>query len=798
MSSIITSQTKSVIVKERVNTEKLNLLIHSKKLLDWDKQQKDNTNNDEFVRNHIKSLKDFSDKIKNNYIEITYTLDNFGRYKNTSPCGLGYSYTNMYKEIRAHLANDYYVDLDIVNCHPTILYNECILYNFIKNKEIFKLEYLKNYIDNREDIYKEIYDNYKNITTLEGEKINDYNYRATLKGIFTTILYGRGKDDIEKKHNINIEDIEIFDNFYNEIRKISKKFIEIEDFEEINKYVSYNKQNNNDNSNIVGCIMSIILQTIERMLLDFTIDIVEKLGYKTGARIHDGFHIEKSKNFTIENMNNDIQKIILELKNFNRYININDKIKCFNIKIKDFELDNSFLEVEYEYKTYLFHKQYLEEKVSKIKNYYLIEDNTKINSYELYKKQDFLDYYCSFTDFKIGKIPFIKYWIDDKYKKEFNEINFDPSGTKEGIYNTFKGFEILKHEINEQLPTTQLEREKIIKPLLQLLYKLSAEKQDNFKVLMAGLSHILYKPYKKTRVCYLIKGVKTGQGKNTLFLLLQAIIGSEYCNCTTNLGTLFDKFANGRVNKLLVAINEMSVSDLSKYMEKIKDAITENTMDYEVKNVMSQKYNSYENYFIFTNNPLMFVQDKDRRFMVIDVDRIDYNYIIEDCKKINTNKCDFFNNIYSIIGDKDKKPNYFILRVFYDYMIQYFKDNDIENYDFEKNIENEDKKAIKNVDIFTEFISDFIIKKIKNDNNIEFIETSGIFLLNECKEYYKIRNYEMKYNASNIIKSFNVKFPNIMEVKRKKNSNIQIINVNNILNILEMSRDECIEFEIEF
>jgi hypothetical protein len=818
MSSIITAEKKVVKVLERVNTENLNLLIHSKKLLDWDKKQKENNNNNEqeFVRNHIKSLKDFREQIDNDYIEISYTVDSFGRYKNKSPYDLGYSYTNMYKEIRAPLAYLYYVDLDIVNCHPTILYNECILYNSIKKKEIFKVKYLKDYIKRREEIYTEIFQNNPEITTLEGEKINDSNYRATLKGIFTTLLYGRGKSDIEKKHNITIEDIEVFSNFYDEIQTISKKFIEIEDFKEINKYVRNNKQRENDNTNIIGCIMSIILQTIERLLLDYTIEIVEKMGFKTGARIHDGFHIFKTNKDNIAINEFDIEKINHNLRYFNRYNSIKENILFENmtVKIKDFDIDDTFLEVDTEYKKYLYHKNRFESKygVAKVENYYIVEEisndifqnkdeilySPSLNGYTLYNKEKFIELYRDFTEFKIGKKSFIQYWLDDPYKRKYKKMEFDPSGTKKSIYNTFKGFEILQHTIDKPLPTTQKEREIIIKPLLQLLFKLSAEKKANYSVLMAGLSHLLYKPYKKTRVLYLIKGVKTGQGKNTLFLLLQAVIGAIYCNCTQNLGSLYDRFGNGRVDKLLVAINEMSVSDLAKYMEDIKTSITENTMDYEVKNVMITKYNSFENYFIFTNNPLMFVQDKDRRFMIIDVDIIDYDYIIDNDIKIKTTKRDFFNNIYNIIGDRDNKPNYFILRVFYDYMIQYFIDNDIGNFDFESNIENDEKKAIQNVDIFTEFIRDFIIKQIKADGSIERIETNGIALLKDCKTYYSTRNYEMKFNSTSIIKNINVKFPNAMTQKRQTNSRSWVIDIDLILKQLDMTRDDCIEYELDF
>jgi hypothetical protein len=131
-------------------------------------------------------------------------------------------------------------------------------------------------------------------------------------------------------------------------------------------------------------------------------------------------------------------------------------------------------------------------------------------------------------------------------------------------------------------------------------------------------------------------------------------------------------------------------------------------------------------------------------------------------------------------------------------MMQYFIDNDIGNYDFESNIENDEKKAIQNVDIFVEFMRDYVIKQLKSDESLEEIETHGLALLTECKKYYSARNYEMKFNENSIIKNINVKFPNVMNEKRTSKSRLKIIDVNLILEQLEITREDCIEFELEF
>lgn len=819
--------TKSVIVKELVNVDHLKLLLHSKKLQEWDEKHSGsgdtgnrngdtengnsgNGNAEEFKRNHILSLQNFNRQIFDGYIEIEYRVNSYGRYANINPFGCGYSYTNMYNQIRALLADKYYIDLDIVNCHPTILYNECIIHNWKKQRDIFKTGKLEYYINNREKIFKEIYVDNPNMTSDTGETINDDNYRSIIKLIFTTILYNRGIEGIETANNINIRDNvknKFILDFIKEIKSIIHNFIQLDEFKELYNFQLKKKQNEQDLSNIDGSIMSCILQTIERHLLDDLIDECEANGFISGARIHDGFHVLKQSNKL--NQTVDILPAILEsrLAKFARYIiteKTKYKISPFKIVMKPFNVDKTFLDPDTTHKSYLYIKNKFEtlEGVAKIDNYYIISkknktsnlDNDIINQYEIVDENKLKIRYQDFNDFKYGKIPFLDYWIKDPTKQRYDDLTFDPTLTRTGIFNTFRGFNILKHTF-DKLPDTQSEREPIIEPILALLHKLSAENARNYKFIMNYISHLLSRPYKKMGICFIIKGEQQGQGKNTLFLLLSAIIGELYCNCTSNLDSLFGRFANGRTDKLLIAINEMSYNESKIYSQKIKDAITEPNFDYEVKNVMSIKYNSFENYFIFSNSIVPIpIENKDRRYFVIDIDSVRYNNISLQSGITYEKKSDFFDTIYKIIGDRNNKPDYFTLRVFYDYMIQYFIDNNVAEYKFNENLDTDDKQNIKNTDIFMEFMQEFIIKSIQKDNTIEKIIFKSTDIMKDYKLYCDKCNIKCDLSINQFTTRLSVKFGDCIIKHNTSISRNKIIDVNKILEVLQLSREDCVDF----
>ena len=183
---------------ERIDIKNLELLLNSFKLRQWDSKQKyvEDRTKQHLILPNLNLLKDI---IENDRVKITYTLDNYGRYKNSNGIK-GYSYTNMFSIVRNLLSSKYYDDIDIVNCHPVIIYNLCLIYNKTTKKRI-PVTALKKFIDERERILKEIVDNnpggHMNEERIEGVCMN----RNVAKRFCLTLFFGASLENMKDNFN---------------------------------------------------------------------------------------------------------------------------------------------------------------------------------------------------------------------------------------------------------------------------------------------------------------------------------------------------------------------------------------------------------------------------------------------------------------------------------------------------------------------------------------------------------------------------------------------------------------------
>lgn len=125
--------------------------------------------------------------IKDNVIEFTYKKPNhkWGRLVSFN------SYITLRKEIRHTFAKDLYIDIDIVNCHPTILY-QILTSNNITCKT------LKEYIEQRDHKLKQICETY-NVSI------------DVAKNLFIRIIYGGSINEwIKQNKLIHNESSEIY------------------------------------------------------------------------------------------------------------------------------------------------------------------------------------------------------------------------------------------------------------------------------------------------------------------------------------------------------------------------------------------------------------------------------------------------------------------------------------------------------------------------------------------------------------------------------------------------------------
>lgn len=212
-------------------------------------------------------------------LKVCYFVDNknkVGRFK-TRVEGEGTScplvYCNMQREVRAWLAYSYYYDLDLVNCHPKLLYALCI------QNEIHA-PFLYNYIQDRGSILTQVMDS----TGVSKDQA---------KTLFISILFGASVSTWCKEHNnISMHLVPGFvHDFRSEILTNAGTILNLKKYQYIVDYCVSHKQ---DNPNIIGVRLSMLLQTLERQVIESLVDIVQKDGYTVGSIIYDGLHIDKS------------------------------------------------------------------------------------------------------------------------------------------------------------------------------------------------------------------------------------------------------------------------------------------------------------------------------------------------------------------------------------------------------------------------------------------------------------------------------------------------------------------------
>ena len=137
----------------------------------------------DIYQHQVQEVKNYCDKVKNGKIEIKYVLrGKYGRY--FAEDNKVKSSINMWGELRFHLFSEKEYDIDIQNCHSSILFD------LINNRDDYEVEYLEQYIKERDNII--------NSFSLSESAINSYNIenkcfstkKDIIKSLFTILLYG--------------------------------------------------------------------------------------------------------------------------------------------------------------------------------------------------------------------------------------------------------------------------------------------------------------------------------------------------------------------------------------------------------------------------------------------------------------------------------------------------------------------------------------------------------------------------------------------------------------------------------
>jgi P4 family phage/plasmid primase-like protien len=198
---------------------------------------------DDFGVEYNTILKSYFKKIKRNKVSVSYSLKSQRVFANNS------SLQGFKRCIRHTIAEDNYVDVDIVNSAPTMLLQ------ILKINKI-KTPYLKKYVEDR--------DLYINKLIKKNKDIN----RDIAKNLFIVLLMGGSiKGWITKNNLSNIKLSSFVQKFANEMNGISKIIMENNP-----DVVEYCREQNKPN--IRGSVMSMFLNHFETIVLEHTYDFL--------------------------------------------------------------------------------------------------------------------------------------------------------------------------------------------------------------------------------------------------------------------------------------------------------------------------------------------------------------------------------------------------------------------------------------------------------------------------------------------------------------------------------------------
>lgn len=249
--------------------------------------QSDKLNNSSWLsfeneKDQLKKYINNSIQVDKNIYKRVITYKRSGKFGRVYPVG-SLGLCSLRREIRHSIANNIYIDIDIENCHPELIYQTLKFYN------VKSIEILGDYVKNRSKYLNDVIEFY------------DVN-RDQAKGLFISLLYGSSfskwveNEKIEKNKN---NQLEIIQNMVkcrlHILHEIKKNNFELVDFINNNKL-----QNNNSLYYNEMSIVSLWCQELEFRILDTIINYCIENKYinkinKNAVLCFDGFMILKDK-----------------------------------------------------------------------------------------------------------------------------------------------------------------------------------------------------------------------------------------------------------------------------------------------------------------------------------------------------------------------------------------------------------------------------------------------------------------------------------------------------------------------
>ena len=551
---------------ESIDTKKcltlLNMSKNDLKDIFWDKEELCGDFN---WTTYINNIKRFLKKAATSGGKIEQTY-NFARNKSdgrmyvANGCGL----QMLQSKIVRYLAGEYYYDVDIKSCHPSIIQHIC-------NKHDIPTYFLKEYVTQREEMLK--------------------NHKLTKLDILVAI----NKDDNKPRKNNDW-----FNGFVIEIARIKSQIIE-----KIPSLVTDNEKNP------VSSKVNHYVLTFENQIIQQAIEYFQP--QNVGVCMFDGLMINTSfcKFDEVDTHIKGLNQLVHD--EYGGLIKFVQKPMTCNVNLEEAEND-----IE-EYETV---KERLEQDHFLTQNPYAYWKRTQnTEGHWSYNQIGLTDFKSVCEDFRIidfderGNMrnqSIFNKWTQDKTKRQYQCVDFIPYTTSDPspdhVFNTFTNYQINESKgVFDWKPTDNFDK---------LLMSLANNDPAMRDYLWKYTCKMVQKPAVLAKVVILFKGLEGG-GKDSYFQALENILGQRYYSTVDTMESMFGNFNSVVEDKVLLSINEMTGKNGLDFAERIKQQATNQ------KNVINCKFqkpitqtNSIHLFVNSNHDAPVNISTTDRRYVV--------------------------------------------------------------------------------------------------------------------------------------------------------------------------------------
>lgn len=471
-------------------------------------------------------------------------------------------------EARGSLCGDYYHDIDVVNCHPTIMYQF--------SQKLFgdTMEECKKFCENRNEYYKEIADSKEDAKT----------------GIFR-VLYG-GASPLPKLMPFK-QEADIL------AHKLSKHTDYVKLFEALKKA---------GKSNIFGSFLSYILQTEERKIMLTMRDFFRSEGWSVDVLCYDGIMVRKRNGFFIDTtLLERCKAAVLEKTTYS--IQLSEK-PFSKYTLPDVEEDKKILPA-----SLLINDSYAAEKLAKIAGPTLLQSNGDI-------------YCCLDGVWKTGESAIRSLIHLHQKQLVFRQMGplgvkiYDYGGNERNIPSVLKQ---LTHYAKSGKQPIQFSYSLVtsdsaigaVDRFLELVNLWTRNDAILTEYVLNWFAHMIQRPTENPGVMLIVTG-KKGCGKDTLASFIQEyVIGPTYSSCYNKTQQFFD-FYDSKKNKVFIRLEEANRMECIKNQDTLKSWVTSDSIEINAKHKEKITVPNYLRFIFTTNkgNPVAFT-DNERRFVIL-------------------------------------------------------------------------------------------------------------------------------------------------------------------------------------